>query len=74
VVKKFQGIKLMKKVDITAVYIPDGFTGYVQPIDTIINKLVKDKICDILEETLDDDTSVGHRRIATTHAVAAAWL
>ncbi|RPB20393.1 hypothetical protein L211DRAFT_852351 [Terfezia boudieri ATCC MYA-4762] len=52
-------------------------TGYVQPMDTIINKLVKDKIGDILEETLaneDEDTSIGHRRIAITHAVAAAWL
>jgi len=67
----------MKKLDITAVYIPDGCTGYVQPMDTIINKPVKDKISDILEETLDpedDDTSVGHCRIAITHAVAAAWL
>jgi len=62
----------MKELDITAVYIPDCCTGYVQPMDTIINK---DKIGDILEETLepeDDDTSVGHRRIAITHAVAAA--
>ena len=46
-------------------------------MDTIINKLVKDKIGDILEETLayqEEDTSIGHRRIAITHAVAAAWL
>jgi len=70
----------MKELHITAVYIPDGCTGYVQPMDTIINKLVKDKIGDILEETLVDDleenpdsTSVGDRRIAITHAVAAAW-
>ena len=44
---------------------------------TIINKPVKDKIADILEESLtyeSDDTSVGQRRIATTHAVAEAWL
>jgi len=49
-------------------------------MDTIINKLVKDKIGDILEETLVDDpkedpdsTSVGDRRIAITQAVVAAW-
>ena len=69
--------KLMKDLDITAVYIPDGCTGYVQPMDTIINKLVTDKISDILEETLvyqSDDTSIGHRRIASIYAVAAAWL
>ena len=41
----------MKDLDITAVYIPDSCTRYVQPIDSIINKLVKDKISDILEET-----------------------
>ena len=42
------------------------------PMDTIINKLVKlDKIADILEETLayeNDDTSVGHCRIAIIYA------
>jgi len=66
----------MKELDITAVYIPDGCMGYVQPMDTI---LVKDKIGDILEETLVDDleedpdsNSVGDRRIAITHALAAA--
>ena len=69
---------LMKELDITAVYIPDGCTGYVdtQPMGTI-NKLVKDKMADILEESLayeSDDTSVGQRRIAITHAVAKAWL
>jgi len=76
---KCKGMKLMKELGITAVYIPGGCTGYVQPMDTIINKLVKDKIGDILEETLVDDpkedpdsTSVGDRRIAITHAVVAA--
>ena len=46
-------------------------------MDSIINKLVKDKISDILEETLvyqSDDTSIRHRWIATTHAAAVAWL
>ena len=47
---KCKGMKPMKELDITAVYIPDGCTGYVQPMDTIINKLVKHKIGDILEE------------------------
>ena len=42
----------MKELDITAVYIPDG---YVQPMDTSLNKLVKDKIADILEETTPPD-------------------
>ena len=55
----------MKDLDITAVYIPDSHTRYVQPMDSIINKLVKGKISDILEETLvpyqSDDTSIGYR-------------
>ena len=39
------------------------------PMDTIIDKLVKNKMADILEETLayeNDDTSVGQRQIAIT--------
>ena len=51
------------------------------PMDTI-NKLVKDKMADISEETEtketlayeNDDTSVGQRRIAITYAVAEAWI
>jgi len=46
-------------------------------MDTILNKLVKDKIADILEETSSTDQhniTVGERRIAITHAIAAAWL
>jgi len=39
----------MKERHIIPVYIPDGCTGYVQPLDTILNKLVKDNIADILE-------------------------
>ena len=67
----------MKELDITAVYIPDGCTVYVQPMDTSPNKLVKDKIADILEETTPPDLkniTVCQRRIAIMHAVAAAWL
>ena len=47
------------------------------PMGTIINKLVKNKIADILEETLayeNDDTSVEQCRIAITYAVAEPWL
>ena len=59
-------------------HIPDSCTGYVQPIDTILNKLVKDKIVDILKKLLvvveETDDSVGHRRILITLVVAQAWL
>ena len=47
-------------------------------MDTILNKLVKDKIGDILEEVLEGveetDESVGRRRILITQAVGKAWL
>ena len=64
----------MKDLDIMAVYIPDSCTGYVQPLDTSLNKLVKDNynITDILEETSgseQQDITVGQRRIVITHAV-----
>jgi len=68
----------MKERHIIPVYIPDGCTGYVQPMDTILNKLVKDKIADILEEMLEEvdleetDDSIGRCRILITHAVAQA--
>ena len=57
-----------------AVYFPDGCTWYVQPMDIILNKLVKGKITHILEEWLEVveeiHDSVGHRRILITQAVA----
>jgi len=50
---------------------------YNRWIQVLISKLVKDKIADILEETSQSEQqniTVGERRIAITHAVAAAWL
>ena len=72
---------LMKELHITPIYIPERCTGYVQPLDTIPNKLLKDRIATDLEEVIDDavtkagdyDDNVGTRRIAITHAVARAW-
>jgi len=49
----------------------------VLPRSLTANKLVKDKIADILEETSSSEQqniTVGERGIARTHAVAAAWL
>lgn len=74
---------LMKELHITPVYIPEGCTGYIQPLDTILNKLLKDRIAaDLDEEVIEDavakagesyEDSVGTRRIAITHAVGRAW-
>lgn len=71
----------MKTRSIIPVYIPDGCTGYVQPMDTIINKLVKDKISELLGDMLDmmdnnvevTHETIGQRRVLITHAVAQAW-
>ena len=35
-------------------YIPDGCTGYAQPLDTILNKLLKDRIAADLDEVIED--------------------
>ena len=40
----------MEEWHIIPVYIPGGCTGYVQPMDAILNKPIKDKIADILEQ------------------------
>lgn len=45
-----QILELMQKLHVTPVYVPDGCTGYVQPMDTALNKLMNDKTCEILEE------------------------
>ena len=42
--------EFMKMVHITLVYIPEGCTGYIQPMDTILNKLLKDKIAEQLDD------------------------
>jgi len=53
------------------------FDGVPRPRSLTASKLVKDKIADILEEISlckQKNVTVGERRIAITHAVAAAWL
>lgn len=74
-----QVLKTMANLHITPVYVPEGCTGYVQPMDTVLNKLLKDKIPHFLDNylqhtnvTLNGD-KVGARRVAVTHAVGQAW-
>ena len=68
---------LIKELHITPVYIPDWCTGYIQPLDTILNKLLKDRIAsdldDVIEEMENFEDSIGIRRIAITHDIARAW-
>ena len=71
-------LNTMEERNIIPVYIPDGCTRYVLPMDTVLNKLVKGKIADILEEKLEvveeRDEGVGRRRILITQEVGEAWL
>ena len=71
---------LMTDQRITPVYIPEGCTGYVQPLDTHINKLLKEKIAIYLDDLLGEEVlqpvnneSIGQRRVAITQAVGQAW-
>lgn len=53
----------MKECHLVPVYVPNGCTGYVQPMDTAIKELVKDKIALILKETLDMEEVVTHHTV-----------
>ncbi|KAH0606088.1 uncharacterized protein H6S33_003749 [Morchella sextelata] len=62
-------------------FIPEGYTGLVQPLDTAVNKILKGKISELLDLELDKNRSlweegqftVGDRRILMTWVVAEAW-
>lgn len=79
--KTAEVLKTMTDLHITPVYVPEGCTGYVQPMDTVLNKVLKDKIPDFLDSYLaatpgpinPHGDKVGARRIAITHAVGQAW-
>ena len=72
----------MAALHVTPIYILEGCTGYVQPLDTDINKMLKDKIGFFLDEILMENelgltdnsgSQIGNRRVAVTHAVGKAW-
>lgn len=67
----------------TTAFIPEGLTGYLRPLDTQVNKSVKQHISDYLEEKIEENwhsdfpgkanVRVRERRISITHCVADAW-
>ncbi|KAA8910529.1 hypothetical protein FN846DRAFT_934054 [Sphaerosporella brunnea] len=67
----------------TTAFIPEGLTGYVRPLDTHVNKSVKQHISDYLEEKIEENwhsdfpgkanVRVWERRILITHCIADAW-
>ena len=61
---------------IVTAFIPEGCTGLVQPMDTSINKVLKEKISELLDEEVEanpelweNDFSVADRRIIITKVV-----
>jgi hypothetical protein len=70
-----------KKLNTTISVIPGGCTGYVQPLDVSINKIMKSIIQQCEEDHYDANPeeysegkySAGDRRVLITHWVAKAW-
>jgi hypothetical protein len=70
-----------KKLNTTISVIPRGCTGYVQPLDVSINKIMKSIIQQCEEDHYDANPqeynkgkySPGDRRVLITHWVAKAW-
>ena len=69
------------KLNVTLSLIPGGCTGYVQVLDVLVNKLIKQYIEEYedlwVEQNFDlwesGKWSIGERRILMTHWVAQAW-
>jgi len=70
-----------KKLNTTISVIPGGCTGYVQPLDGSINKIMKSIIQQCEEDYYDANPeeydegkySASDRRVLVTHWVAKAW-
>lgn len=61
-------------------FIPEGCTGLVQPLDTAVNKTLKSKISELLDEEHDKNPiwttgqfRLGDRRILMTWVIGEAW-
>jgi len=74
-------LRTFKRNNFVSAYVPEGCTGLVQPMDTAINSLLKDKISEVIEDEMDenpdqwDDNNyhISDRRILIVKAVAEAW-
>ena len=65
---------------IVTAFIPEGCTSLVQPMDTSINKVLKERISLLLDEEMEknlelweSDFKIADRRIIITRVVAEAW-
>lgn len=73
--------KIFKKLYCTTSFIPSGYTGFVQVLDVIINKPLKDRIKELSEIHYDNNMdkwqhgkySISERRIMITYWVAQVW-
>jgi hypothetical protein len=70
-----------KKLNTTISVIPGGCTGYIQPLDVSINKIIKNIIKQCEEDHYDTNPdeyaeskyNPGDRRVLVTHWVSKAW-
>ena len=51
-------LQAMRDNNIISAFIPEGCTGYVQPLDTTINKMLKDHILEIMDEELEKNPTL----------------
>jgi hypothetical protein len=71
------------RLNTTVAFIPEGMTPYLQPVDTHINKPLKSRIAQFLEERIEvgwrsgfpgkKPVAIRERRILMTKCVADAW-
>ena len=73
-------LRAFRSHNMVAAFIPEGCTGLIQPMDTSINKVLKEKISILLDEEVEsnpdvweNDFSISDRRITITKVVATAW-
>jgi len=73
-------LRTFRSYNMVTAFIPEGCTGLVQPMDTSINKVLKDRISLLLDEEVEknpeiweNDFSISDRRIVITKVVADAW-
>ena len=72
---------MLKEQKTTLSVIPGGCTGYIQPLDVSLNKLLKDLIQEEMDNYYDqhiedwqkEKFNIGERRILLTHWVSKVW-
>ena len=73
-------LRTFRSYNMVAAFIPEGCTGLIQPTDTSINKILKERVTILLDEEAennpdiwDNQFSIFDRRIVITKVVLDAW-